>query len=76
MKDLAKNLQKAEFRDADGKSEAAFEQRCKALVHSSWHFSMHVPLKQRSSNSNYGVAGVDVTMTHASNREFSALAAA
>ena len=68
MKDLAKNLQKAEFRD--GNSEA-FEQRCKALVHSSWRFSMHVPLNQ-SSNSN----GVDVTMTHASNREFSALAAA
>ena len=69
MKDLAKNLQKAEFRD--GNSEA-FEQRCKALVHSSWRFSMHVPLKNQSSNSNV----VDVTMTHTSNREFSALAAA
>lgn len=76
VKDLAKNLQQAEFTVADGKSEAAFEQRCKALVHSSWHFSMHVPFKHRSSNSNYGVAGVDVTMTHASNSEFSALAAA
>lgn len=47
VKDLAKNLQKAEFRD--GNSEA-FEQRCKALVHSSWRFSMHVPLKNQSSN--------------------------